>query len=1107
MKTIFRLFIIVMCFFMLITTYVNSALFEDNKVTMEKVIIYLQILAGMDITQSADELEKETNTIGTGSISGVYFPTGGALSQIFNNTGTLDSNQFTVESTPGSVFNIDAVVNGDLDFAIAQSDKQYQAVKGIADWEDDGPQYELRAMFSIYPESVNLIASDDSGIDSVSDLIGKKVYIGPELSGHRQNSIDILDAFQIDYQNDLLIVENDTSEPSELLARNEIDAFFYTVGHPSQALLSAINTNRVHFVPIEGDPIDNLVANKSYYSKTSIPLWHYSGVSNDSEIQTIAVKATLVTSARQSKNKIYEMTKAIFENLETFSYMHPAYEGIEPESMLEGLSDPLHDGVYQYFYEMGLISDTHIITIGTGEISGIYFPTGGAISSIVNANIEQHGIECSVETTHGSVFNIDAVLSGNMDFGLAQSDIQFQAIRGLAKWKEKRQEKKLRSVFSIHHEAVTLVATEESGIKKVIDLEGKRVNISNSGSGPRKNCMDVLSAYGLDYQTDMIAFEKTTAEAIELMKNGKIDAFFYTVGHPNSAIGTVTNGEKKVRIIPINGPRLDNIIEQFPYYTKCTIPIKFYPNTINNTDIETFGVKATFVTSENMDANIVYTITKAIFENFDEFKGMHPAYQTLTKEDMLRALSAPIHPGAMKYYKEVGLITTDKYIIGTGSITGVYYPTGGAIAQLVNKTTDTHNIRLSIVSTPGSVYNIENLMNHRIEFGLVQSDTQYQAYYGFGEWNAVGAQESLRSVFSIYDESVTLIASEESGIQSVADLSGKKVNLGNEGSGQLQNSIDILTAFGIDIGQDLTPSYHHVSDAPRLLQEGNIDAFFLTAAHTNLIVTEALSGEKNVNIIPITGDEVLGLISGYPYYAKTVIPQNTYAELNKDIETIAVKATLMTTSDIPDDIVYYVCKQMFENLDTFKTMHPAYASITRENMLEGLSAPVHPGALQYYQEIELTSYHMFKIGTGNVSGVYYPTGANIAQVINQNSNQHKIYMKAAQSAGSVYNINAIVSGELDFGLAQSDRQYQATMGEADWADDGPQEKLAAVFTLYPESVSQNTLEPGQQKAIYFQCKEIVWQQVRIKACLKLSGNGVCFYIPVSAIVKHRGGND
>jgi TRAP transporter TAXI family solute receptor len=578
MKTIFRLFIIVMCFFMLITTYVNSALFEDNKVTMEKVIIYLQILAGMDITQSADDLEKETNTIGTGSISGVYFPTGGALSQIFNNTDKLDSNQFTVESTPGSVFNIDAVVNGDLDFAIAQSDKQYQAVKGIADWEDDGPQYELRAMFSIYPESVNIIASDDSGIDSVSDLIGKKVYIGPELSGHRQNSIDILDAFQIDYQNDLLIVENDTSEPSELLARNEIDAFFYTVGHPSQALLSAIHTNRVHFVPIEGDLIDNLVANKSYYSKTSIPLWHYSGVSNDSEIQTIAVKATLVTSARQSKNKIYEMTKAIFENLETFPYMHPAYEGM-------------------------------------------------------------------------------------------------------------------------------------------------------------------------------------------------------------------------------------------------------------------------------------------------------------------------------------------------------YYPTGGAIAQLVNKTTDTHNIRLSIVSTPGSVYNIENLMNHRIEFGLVQSDTQYQAYYGFGEWNAVGPQESLRSVFSIYDESVTLIASEESAIQSVADLSGKKVNLGNEGSGQLQNSIDILTAFGIDIGQDLTPSYHHVSDAPRLLQEGNIDAFFLTAAHTNLVVTEALSGEKNVNIIPITGDEVLGLISGYPYYAKTVIPQNTYAELNKDIETIAVKATLMTTSDIPDDIVYYVCKQMFENLDTFKTMH------------------------------------------------------------------------------------------------------------------------------------------------------------------------------------------
>jgi len=298
--------------------------------------------------------------------------------------------------------------------------------------------------------------------------------------------------------------------------------------------------------------------------------------------------------------------------------------------------------------------DITLVTIGTGGVTGVYYPTGGAISRMVNKNFKEYGIKANVESTAGSVYNINSVLSGDLDFGIAQSDRQYQAVKGLSEWAEVGPQDKLRSVFSIHPEAITLIAADKSGISRITDLVGARVNLGNPGSGQLQNSRDVLAAFGVN--EDMLKGEYVKAvEAPGLLQDERMDAFFYTVGHPNENIKEATSGLIKVHIVPIEGAPIDSLLEALPYYDKAIIPHSYYELATNLTDVPTIGVKATLVTSADVSNDVVYAFTKEVFENFDEFKTLHPAYGTLTKESMLKGLSAPIHPGALKYYKEAGL--------------------------------------------------------------------------------------------------------------------------------------------------------------------------------------------------------------------------------------------------------------------------------------------------------------------------------------------------------------------------------------------------------------------------------------------------------------------
>lgn len=293
------------------------------------------------------------------------------------------------------------------------------------------------------------------------------------------------------------------------------------------------------------------------------------------------------------------------------------------------------------------------VFIGTGNPAGLYYPTGGNIAKIVNCKYKQLGFACRVKETAGSVFNINAVLAGRLDFGMAQSDRQHQAWMGLSEWQKKGRQGDLRAVFSLYTEVVTLVAAEDSGIRSIQDLKGRRVNIGTLGSGGRQNAIDALKTANLDYRKDLKLNEQDFKAACMLFQKGKIDAYFFTVGHPSEFIKKCTEGRRKVRFIPITN--VDSLLTIYPYHVPTTIPIKFYPRAANKSDVVSFGLKATLVTSSKIPDKVVYAVTKEVFENLDKFKKLNPAYEGLTQENMVLGMSASTHPGAAKYFQEIGL--------------------------------------------------------------------------------------------------------------------------------------------------------------------------------------------------------------------------------------------------------------------------------------------------------------------------------------------------------------------------------------------------------------------------------------------------------------------
>jgi len=304
------------------------------------------------------------------------------------------------------------------------------------------------------------------------------------------------------------------------------------------------------------------------------------------------------------------------------------------------------------FTEIRYCEENTYLTIGTGSITGLYYITGGAIARIVNSQSKETGLRLNAQSTSGSVYNIESIASGSIELGIVQSDRLFQAVNGTDVWQNTAR-KNLRAVFGIHPEAVTLIASENAGISAISHLKGKRVNLGHSNSGQRQNAIHALESLGLNYEVDLNSEGYEDYIVPGLIHSNQLDAAFITAGHPTDYFNTICSGKTKVLFIPLIN--IDPILKKYPYYIKTSIPVSKYPSHSNMPDVKTFGVKSILVTSEKINERDIYIITKEIFSRIKTFKKFHPAYINIRPEDMIDGLTAPIHPGALKYYKETKL--------------------------------------------------------------------------------------------------------------------------------------------------------------------------------------------------------------------------------------------------------------------------------------------------------------------------------------------------------------------------------------------------------------------------------------------------------------------
>jgi TRAP transporter TAXI family solute receptor len=293
------------------------------------------------------------------------------------------------------------------------------------------------------------------------------------------------------------------------------------------------------------------------------------------------------------------------------------------------------------------------ISIGTGGVTGVYYPTGGAICRLVNRTRKEHGIRCAVESTGGSVYNINTIKAGELEFGVAQSDWQHHAYNGTSKFAD-NPFPEIRAVMSVHPEPFTLIVRGDSGIAGFEDLVGKRVNVGNPGSGQRATMEVVMDAFGIGMGDFALATEYKGSEMAKQLCDGNIDAMIYTIGHPAAAVKEATT-TCDASLVSVTGAPIDQLVADNPFYRVASIPGGMYRGT--DTDTTTFGVGATFVTSANVPADTVYIVAKSVMENIDDFRGLHPAFANLDPSQMVSdGLSAPLHDGAARAYRELGLI-------------------------------------------------------------------------------------------------------------------------------------------------------------------------------------------------------------------------------------------------------------------------------------------------------------------------------------------------------------------------------------------------------------------------------------------------------------------
>ncbi|WP_240485591.1 TAXI family TRAP transporter solute-binding subunit [Aeromonas bestiarum] len=284
------------------------------------------------------------------------------------------------------------------------------------------------------------------------------------------------------------------------------------------------------------------------------------------------------------------------------------------------------------------------VTIGTGALNGVYYPTGGAICRLLNDDSSNHGLHCTVQSTSGSIANLAALAKGDIQLALVQSDVLYHAAQGSGPFAGQTPNDQLRSLLRLHKESLTLLASATSNITTLADIEGKRVDLGAPNSGDRVTSRALLDAMGWQESQFAAPPVASAGNRLEGLCNGTLDAAFLVAGHPNQGIGDLT-GRCQARLIPIEGEQVDKLLQQYPYYEHSRIGANLYPG--QTSSIATFAVTAELVAEASLPEAEVRTLRDVLSRNLKQFTRLHPALTTLTPESMQAGDVLPLHPGML----------------------------------------------------------------------------------------------------------------------------------------------------------------------------------------------------------------------------------------------------------------------------------------------------------------------------------------------------------------------------------------------------------------------------------------------------------------------------
>jgi hypothetical protein len=638
-------------------------------------------------------------------------------------------------------------------------------------------------------------------------------------------------------------------------------------------------------------------------------------------------------------------------------------------------------------------------------------PVGGSFQTFANAMAlimqdEYENLDIAAEGTGGSGANLRGVNAGDFEYGIVYAGDAFLGQRGMLP----EDDTEYTSVYPaapLYGAVVHLVVSEESGIESIDDLPGKRIALGNAGSGAALSAERYFTHLELidQMEVEFLGY----SQAAQAMGDGQLDGFWILTAVPNASVTEATT-YTDIDMIDVYNPGVEaGFFDEFPFYTERVIPGGTYPGV--EEDLPSFQDTAMLVANEEVPPELVYDALDAIFsdDGLDDMRQAHPAAQEMARENGVQGIPVTIHPGAYQYWTEQGAEVPEdlapegvepmdeeamdgeepaegegeepaegegeepaegegedgeamsgempepvaieeevRQAFGGGPVGGSFQTFANAMALIMQD--EYENLDIAAEGTGGSGANLRGVNAGDFEYGIVYAGDAFLGQRGMLPEDDT-EYTSVYPAAPLYGAVVHLVVSEESGIESIDDLPGKRIALGNAGSGAALSAERYFTH--LELIDQMEVEFLGYSQAAQAMGDGQLDGFWILTAVPNASVTEATT-YTDINMIDVYNPGVeAGFFDEFPFYTERVIPGGTYPGVEEDLPSFQDTAMLVAHEEVPADLVYNALISIFseEGLDDMRQAHPAAQEMARENGVQGIPVTVHPGAARFWEEL------------------------------------------------------------------------------------------------------------------------------------------------------------